>query len=98
VLLTTHSFIPWLVQEAHRVAQQTRNGGDAPGYLWAVAVETLDWLRRLPDEDREQSLQALKQCIDTRGASAGITIPTDRHEAKCLVRLLRYVYDPPPVL
>jgi hypothetical protein len=98
VLLTTHSFIPWLVQEADRVAQQTRNGGDASGYIWAVAVEALDWLRRLPDEDRVQALQVLKQCIDTRGASAGVTVPTDRHEAECLVRLLRYVHNPPQVL
>jgi uncharacterized heparinase superfamily protein len=98
MVLTKSSFIPWLVQEADRVAQQTRNGGDAPAYLWAVAVEALDWLRHLPDEEREQALQTLKQCIDTRGVSAGVTIPTDRHAAECLVRLLRYVHHPPQVL
>src|SRR5689334_7903240 len=98
MLLTTYSFIPDLIQEANRVAQQTRNTGDAPAYIWAVAVEVLDWMRHLPDEDRLQILQVLKQCIDTRGASAGITIPVDRHEAECLIMLLRNIYNPPPVL
>jgi hypothetical protein len=97
-LLTIHSFIPELVQESDRVAQQTRHSGDAPAYIWGVAVEVLDWLRSISDQDREQALLALKQCIDTRGASAGITLPTDRHEAECLIMLLRYVHKPTQVL
>ena len=67
----------------------------ASPYLWGIAVEALDCLHHAAPMEQEQARQALKQCIDTRGVSAGIALPSDPHEAKCLIKLLLFVHNPP---
>jgi hypothetical protein len=96
--LTAATFIYWLLEGAHRVAQETTSEDQASPYLWGTAVEALDWLRQAPAEERERASEALRQCLETRGVSAGITIPSDPHEAKCLIKLLLLVHNPPKVL
>jgi hypothetical protein len=96
--LTAKTFIPWLVQEAHRVAQETIGYENAAAYVWAVAIEAIEWLHYAPEQERIQAQQALKECIETKGISAGITLPTDPHEAKCLTTLLVFVHNQPPLL
>jgi len=95
--LTSDTFLPWLAQEAFKLAQATAISGDPFPDLWGVAVDALDWLRSAPPEAREKAAQTVKQCLDT-GTAAGITIPQNRHEANCLVTLLQWILDPPPVL
>src|SRR5436309_10980128 len=95
--LTSDTFLPWLTQEAFKLAQATAISGDPFPGLWGVAVDALDWLRSAPPETREKAGQTVKQCLDT-GAAVGITIAQDRHEANCLVTLLQWIVDPLQVL
>jgi hypothetical protein len=95
--LNSNTFLPWLAQEAHKLAQATLTGGDPFPELWGVAVDALDWLRHAPSDERGKALETVKQCLEI-GASGEITIPADEHEAECFRMLLQWVVKPPPVL
>ena len=95
--LTAVTFLPWLAHESLALAHATSAGGDPFPYLWGVAIDALHWLRYAPQEEREAALQTVKQCLET-GAVGEVRIPTDAHEADCFVTLLRWIFDPPPVL
>jgi hypothetical protein len=95
--MTSAGFVQWLAQESHNLAQATSSGGDPFPYLWITATDALDWLRQAPLNERENALQAVRQCLNTE--SVGETaISTDKHKANCFKTLLRWVIEPPPVL
>jgi len=95
--LTAATFVPWLAQEAQKLAQQTSDGGDPFPSLWLVATDALDWLRDAPPDEREKALQSVKHYLDT-GTVGAITTPADEHEAECIATLLRWIARPPQVI
>jgi len=95
--LTMASVLPWLVRESQRLAQATLAGGDPFPSLWGVALDAQDWLQQASPAERETALQEIKAFLDT-GVAGEVRMLTDAHEVDCLVTLLRWILDPPPVL
>lgn len=95
--LMADTFVPWLAQEAHRLAQATVAGGDPFPYLWGVAIDALDWLRYAPLEEREKAIRSVKQFLDT-GTVGNVLTPVDEHEQECLTTLMRWIIYPPRVI
>lgn len=95
--LSSTTFLPWLAEEAQRCAKTSLTGSHLHDELWKVALDAASWLRSLPSEERRKSLQTIQECLNT-STSLGVTIPTNEREAYCLVTLLSWVINPPPVL
>ncbi len=95
--LTVDTFLPWLAQEGHKAAQTTLTGDHLTQQLWDVTLDALAWLRKLPPDERASARERVRQWLTT-GQSETLSMPADQREADCLLTILRWVLNPPPVI
>jgi hypothetical protein len=95
--ITLDTFLPWLAQESQKAAHSTLTGDYLTQQLWDVTLDALAWLRNLPSDERAQMLERVRQWHAT-GQSGTLTVPEDQRAAECLLTLLQWVVNPPPVV
>jgi hypothetical protein len=95
--ITLDTFLPWLAQESQKAARSTLTGDHLTQQLWDVTLDALAWLRNLPPDERAHMLEQVRQWRAT-GQSGTLTIPEDQRAAKCLLTVLQWVVNPPPVV
>lgn len=95
--LTSDTFLPWLAEEAQRCAKTTLTGVHLHDELWQIALDAASWLRSVPEQERQKSLQIVQEYLNA-GLANEVTIPMNQREVDCFVTLLGWVVNPPPVL